>query len=164
MPDPDEAAERLFDRFHRWLRERHLPITRQRDMVARVVFAGGEQLSVDGVERRLRELGERVGTATVYRSLDVLVDSGLVRAHDFGEGFKRFEPLRTPGQHGHLVCSRCGRVTEFSTERFERVLPMIADELGFQHQTHRVEIRGLCQACRDADVATLGRAGRRTPS
>ncbi len=92
-----DAAQALFERFHRWLRERHLPITRQRDMVARVVFAGGEHLSVEGVERRLRERGEQIGTATVYRSLDMLVESGLVRAHDFGEGFRRFEPLLSPG-------------------------------------------------------------------
>ena len=160
MPDDAAAAAQLFDRFHRWLRERHLPITRQRDMVARAVFAGGEHLSVVGIQRRLREQGLRVGTATVYRSLDVLVQSGLVRAHDFGEGFKRFEALLSPGQHGHLICSRCGRVTEFSTERFERLLPMVADEHGFQHQTHRVEIRGLCRVCREADAGALARAGR----
>jgi Fur family transcriptional regulator, ferric uptake regulator len=159
MPDGDAPPQQLFDRFHRWLRERHLPITRQRDMVARAVFAGGEHLSVAGVERRLREQGLRVGTATVYRSLDVLLESGLVRAHDFGEGFKRFEPLLSPGQHGHLICSRCGRVAEFSTERFERLLPMVADEQGFQHQAHRVEIRGLCRVCREADAAAVQRAG-----
>jgi Fur family ferric uptake transcriptional regulator len=124
------------------------------------VFAGGEHLSVEGIQRRLHEQGSHVGTATIYRSLDVLVESGLVRAHDFGEGFKRFEPLLTPGQHGHLVCSRCGRVTEFSTDRFERLLPMVADEHDFQHQTHRVEIRGLCRVCRAADAGSLVRAGR----
>src|ERR1017187_352041 len=97
MPDGDAAPQQLFDRFHRWLRERHLPITRQRDMVARAVFAGGEHLSVVGIQRRLREQGLRVGTATVYRSLDVLLESGLVRANDFGEGFKRFEALLSPG-------------------------------------------------------------------
>ena len=153
-------ADQLFERFHRWLRDRHLPITRQRDGIARVIFAGGEYLSADGVQRRLREQGHRVGTATVYRALDLLVESGLVRAHDFGEGLRRFEPLLSPGRHGHLICSRCGRVTEFSTERFERALPLVADEHGFQLQTHRVEIRGLCRRCREADAATVGRAGR----
>jgi Fur family ferric uptake transcriptional regulator len=82
-----------------------------------------------------------------------------VRANDFGEGFKRFEALLSPGQHGHLICSRCGRVTEFSTERFERLLPMVADEQGFQHQTHRVEIRGLCRVCREADAGAVQHAG-----
>jgi Fur family ferric uptake transcriptional regulator len=153
-------ANKLFERFHRWLRDRHLPITRQRDLIAQAVFAGGEYLSVDGIQRRLREQGHRVGTATVYRALDLLLESGLVRAHDFGEGLRRFEPLLSPGRRGHLICSRCGRVTEFSTERFERLLPIVADEHGFQHQAHRVEIRGLCRTCREADAATLGRAGR----
>lgn len=153
-------AAQLFERFHRWLGERHLPITKQRDLIAQAVFAGGEYLSVDGVQRRLRDQGHRVATATAYRALDLLVESGLVRAHDFGEGFKRFEPLLTPGRHGHLICSRCGRVTEFSTDRFERLLPMVADEHEFQHQAHRVEIRGLCRVCREADAATLGRTSR----
>lgn len=153
-------ANALFERFHRWLRDRHLPITRQRDRVAQAVFAGGEYLSVEGLQRRLHEQGQRVGTATVYRALDLLRESGLVRAHDFGEGFKRFEPLLSPGRNGHLICSRCGRVIEFSTERFERLLPLVADEHDFQHQAHRVEIRGLCRSCREADAALLGRAGR----
>lgn len=161
-PEGAAAGEQLFERFHRWLRDRHLPITRQRDLVSRAVFAGGEYRSVEGVQRRLREQGHRVGTATVYRALDLLLESGLVRAHDFGEGFKRFEPLLSPGRHGHLICARCGRVTEFSTERFERLLPLVADEHDFQHQAHQVEIRGLCRLCRDADAATLGRAGRST--
>ncbi len=161
MADVSAASQQLFERFHRWLRDRHLPITRQRDLIARTVFAGGEYLSVEGIQRQLHERGVHVGTATVYRSLDVLVESGLVRAHDFGEGFKRFEPLLTPGPHGHLVCARCGRVTEFSTDRFERLLPMVADEHDFQHQAHRVEIRGLCHVCRAADAGSLARAGSR---
>jgi Fur family ferric uptake transcriptional regulator len=161
-PEEAAAAERLFERFHRWLRDRHLPITRQRDLIARAVFAGGEYLSVEGVERRLGEHGDQVGTATVYRVLDLLVESGLVRAHEFGEGFKRFEPLLSPGYHGHLICSRCGRATEFSTERFERLLPLVADEHDFQHQAHRVEIRGLCRRCRAADAAALARVATRT--
>jgi Fur family ferric uptake transcriptional regulator len=160
MAESAAASQQLLDRFHRWLRERHLPVTRQRDMVARVVFAGGEHLSVDGIQRALREQHQQVGIATIYRSLDVLVESELVRSHDFGEGFKRFEPLLSPDEHGHLICSRCGKVTEFSTDRIERLLPMVADEHGFQHQTHRVEIRGLCRTCRDADAGSLSRASR----
>lgn len=159
--DPAVPPPELFERFHRWLRSRHLPITRQRDMVARVLFGGGEQLSVEGIARQLRERGEVAGIATIYRALDLLVESGLARAHDFGEGFRRYEALITPGQPGHLICSRCGSVTQFPTDRFQRLLPMVADEAGFQLQSHRVEIRGLCATCRAADAATLGRVGHR---
>ncbi|MEO5824908.1 MAG: Fur family transcriptional regulator [Gemmatimonadales bacterium] len=135
-------------------------MTRQRDVVAQAVFAGGGHLSVDAIQRRLRGLGHRVGTATIYRSLDVLVQSGLVRAHDFGEGYRRYEPMFSSGQHGHLICARCGTVTEFSTDRMERALALIADEHEFQHQRHRVELHGLCRACREADIGAIVRAGR----
>ncbi|MEP6590344.1 MAG: Fur family transcriptional regulator [Gemmatimonadota bacterium] len=161
MKAGSEAFQRdLLERFRRWLRDRHLPVTRQRDAVAKALFEGDGHLSVEELQRRLREQHLRVGTATIYRSLDVLLQSGLVRAHDFGEGFKRYEATTGGTQHGHLICGRCGGVTEFSTERFERILPIVADEHSFQYQRHRVEVHGLCHGCREADYGAMARAGR----
>ncbi len=157
MPEPDAAAA-LVERFQRWLRERHLPVTRQRERVARVVFAGGEHLSAERIVHRLAAEGPPVGVATVYRVLELLRESGLVRAHDFGEGFRRYEAVEPDRQHGHLICVRCGGVTEFPTERFERLLPIVADEYDFQPHRHRVEIMGLCRTCRDADLGPLAGA------
>ncbi|HEU5170674.1 MAG TPA: Fur family transcriptional regulator [Gemmatimonadales bacterium] len=145
----------LLDRFRRHLRDRHLPVTRQRDVVAQTVLLSDEHLSVEGIQRRLGERGERVGLATIYRTLEVLVESGLVRAHDFGEGFKRYEPMAQQAGHEHLICVRCGKVVEFQNERLERMLPIIADEYAFQHQRHRVEIHGVCPDCRRRDLGPL---------
>jgi Fur family ferric uptake transcriptional regulator len=142
----------LLDRFRRYLRDHHQPVTRQRDLVAQVVFLSDEHLSVDEILRHLKERGETVGTATVYRTLDVLVESGLVRAHDFGEGFKRYEGMAAQADHEHLICDRCGRVVEFQNERLERMLPIIADEHAYQHQRHRVEIYGVCGECRRREL------------
>ena len=96
-----------------------------------------------------------MGTATVYRTLDSLVESGLLRAHDFGEGFRRFEPVTDALPHEHLVCVRCGSVQEFQNERLERMIPLIADEFQFLHQRHRVEIFGVCRSCRSRDLGSL---------
>ncbi|HET8623519.1 MAG TPA: Fur family transcriptional regulator [Gemmatimonadales bacterium] len=145
----------LLDRFRQHLREQHLPVTRQRDRIAQAVLLSDEHLSVDTIQRRLHEQGERVGLATIYRTLEVLVGSGLVRAHDFGEGFKRYEPMAQQSGHEHLICVRCGRVVEFQNERLERMLPIIADEHAFQHQRHRVEIHGVCPDCRRRDLGAL---------
>jgi len=153
--DRGEGAA-LLERFRRHLRDRHLPVTRQRDLVARTVLTSDEHLSVETIQKRLKELGEHVGTATIYRTLDVLVRSGLVRAHDFGEGFKRYEPMPQQAHHEHLICLRCSRVVEFQNERLERMLPIIADEHAFQHQRHRVEIYGLCRECRRRDLGSFG--------
>lgn len=145
----------LLDRFRRYLREHRQPVTRQRDLVAQVVFLSENHPSVDGIRRALKERGEHVGLATVYRTLEVLVESGLVRAHDFGEGFKRYEPMPAQAHHEHLLCERCGRVVEFQNERLERMLPIIADEHAFQHRRHRVEIYGVCRECRQRELGTL---------
>ena len=159
--EEDATGRDLLERFRQWLRDRHLPITRQRDLVAQAVFTGAGHLSADGIQRRLHGRGHRIGTATIYRSLEVLVQCGLVRAHDFGEGFKRYEAAHSPTQHGHLICSRCAAVTEFSTERLDRALAIVADEHDFQHHKHRVELHGMCRTCREADIGAIVRAGRR---
>jgi Fur family ferric uptake transcriptional regulator len=145
-------GEALLDRFRRYLRDHRLPVTRQRDLVAQAVFLADDHPSVDGIIRAVKLGGEHVGTATVYRTLDVLVESGLVRAHDFGEGFKRYEPVPGQAHHEHLICEQCGRVVEFQNEPLERMLPIIADEHGFQHRRHRVEIYGVCRDCRHREL------------
>ena len=150
----------LLERFRRYLRDRRLPVTRQRDLVAEVLFRADDHPSAEVIERRLREQGVPVGTATVYRTLDLLVAAGLARSHDFGEGFRRFEPMSGGGSHEHLVCLRCGRVVEFSNERLDRMLPVIADEHGFHQRRHRVEIYGTCLDCRRRDVGSLASAER----
>jgi len=150
-----EERTELLERFRRWLREQRLPVTRQRDVVAELVFASDEHLPVGAIASRLRESGERVGTATIYRTLDLLVRAGLVRANEFGQRFQRFEPAAGAGDHEHLVCIRCGRVVEFANERLERMLPSIADEHAFRHQRHRVEIFGTCRECLQRELGGL---------
>ena len=153
----DESAA-LLERFRRYLRDHRQPITRQRELIAETVILSEDHLSAEAIQRRLKEKGVRVSTATVYRALDVLLASGLVKAHDFGEGFRRFEPMGGLSGHEHLICDRCGRVVEFQNERLERILPIIADEHAFQHSNHRVEIYGVCRECRQRDLP-VGPAG-----
>lgn len=146
----------LVERFRRYLRDRRLPVTRQRVTVAEVLLSSDDHPSVELLRRRLVERGEHVGMATLYRTVDALVKSGLVRERDFGEGYKRYEPAREANEHAHLVCRRCGAVVEFSNERLERMLRITADEHRFQYERHRVEIHGVCEQCRSGDLSGLG--------
>src|SRR3954467_3535649 len=148
----------LLERFRRHLREHRQPITRQRELVAQVALLSEDHLSVEAIRRELKQRGEQVGVATVYRTLDLLVQSGLVRSQEFGEGFKRYEPMPAQTDHEHLICEQCGRVVEFQNERLERMLPIIADEHAFQLARHRVEIYGFCRECRQRDLP-VGSAG-----
>ncbi|MBI4410299.1 MAG: transcriptional repressor [Gemmatimonadetes bacterium] len=137
--------------FRRYLRDQGLPVTQQRELIAEVVFASSDHLSVEEIEEQLRARGERIGKATIYRTLEMLVKSGLVAEHDFGEGFKRYEHLF--GQmpvHEHLICTECGKVTEIQSPELVRVQEEVASRHGFQAARHRLEIYGLCAACQAA--------------
>jgi len=150
-----EQVADLLERFHHWLRDHRLPVTRQRDAIAAALFETEGHLSAEALQRRLRERGNHSGTATVYRTLDILLEAGLVRAHDFGEGVRRFEASPDRGDHGHFVCTRCGAVTEFTHERVDRMLGFLADEHSFLLQRHRVELHGLCRDCQRRDLEPL---------
>ena len=141
------------DAFRVYLRDHNLPITAQRLAIAEVVLGSERHLSVDEVVRELGERGAAAGTATVYRTLELLVRSGLVVERDFGEGFKRFEPARDIPHHEHLLCSVCGRVKEFRDERLERMTTLIAEAHGYARQRHRLVIYGVCAECQRGDGA-----------
>ncbi len=122
-------------------------MTAQREQVAEVIFGATGHLSADDIERALRSRGAQVGKATVYRTLDLLAQSGMIAPRDFGEGFRRYERARGRAHHEHLICVRCGTVIEFVNERLERMKALIAEEYGFRHHHHRLEIFGTCPEC-----------------
>ena len=143
------GGERGIERFREHLRNTNLPVTSQRMRIARILFDTHRHVSADEIMERLRTEGEAVGKATVYRTLGLLVEAGLVREHDFGEGFRRYEPNPTRPHHEHLVCTECGKVIEFEAPEIERIETEIADRHHFLPDHHKVEIYGLCEECHD---------------
>ena len=156
----DVDGQRLLEAFRRHLHDHNLPVTQQRLSVAEAIFVSGAHLSAEEIAARVSGRGGAVGTATVYRTLDLLVRSGLVKEHDFGDGFKRYEPgsVRGEGQpHEHCICSSCGAVTEFSNDRLERMIALLAEEVEFRPHHHRLEIYGLCRSCQQSNPLARAR-------
>jgi Fur family ferric uptake transcriptional regulator len=118
---------------------------------SRVVRLLGEQecvLSAREIADRLRDEGEDVGVATVYRALELLEGLGLIQRLDVGEGTARFEPAHPDGEHHHhLVCDRCGRVTAFEDPQLERAITRVAGRLDYEVGGHDVILRGECPRC-----------------
>ena len=139
--------------FGRYLRDLGLPVTQQREVVADLVFGSEGHLSVDDIAEKLRARGQRIGKATIYRTLDLLVRSRLVAEHDFGEGVKRYEHrLSSHPIHEHLICLECGKVVEFESNELFRVENRVRHEHGFVPVRRRLEIYGLCKECHEAGV------------
>ncbi|HEY9480106.1 MAG TPA: Fur family transcriptional regulator [Gemmatimonadaceae bacterium] len=137
----------VIEEFRSYLREHNLPVTPQRLAIGEVLLLRDRHFSAEEVARELRERGITVGTATVYRTLEVLVRSGLVVERDFGEGFKRYESARGMPQHEHLLCTVCGRVVEFQDDRLDRMSTLLAEAHGFATRSHRLVIYGTCAEC-----------------
>jgi Fur family transcriptional regulator, ferric uptake regulator len=137
----------IIEEFRAYLREHNLPVTPQRLAIAEVLLLRDRHFSAEEIEHELRERSISVGTATVYRTLEVLVRSGLVVERDFGEGFKRYESARGMPQHEHLLCTVCGRVVEFQDERLDRMATLLAEAHGFATRSHRLVIYGTCAEC-----------------
>ena len=151
-------GQRLLEMFRRHLHDHSLPVTHQRLAVAEAIFCSGEHLSAADITGRVGA----VGTATVYRTLELLVESGLVTEHDFGEGFKRYEPGPAGGEgggapHEHCICSSCGAVMEFSNDRLERMIALLAEEVEFRPHRHRLEVYGLCRRCQQSNPLARAR-------
>lgn len=138
----------MIEPFRAYLREHGLPVTEQRLAIADVVLGSSRHLSADEVAQELHLRGLAAGTATVYRTLELLVRSGLVVERDFGEGFRRYEPARDIPHHEHLLCTVCGTVREFRDERLERMTTLIAENHDFARASHRLVIYGVCADCR----------------
>lgn len=136
------------EEFRAYLRAHDLPVTPQRVAVAEILLLRDRHFSAEEVAQELSRGGVSVGTATIYRTLEVLVKSGLVVERDFGEGFRRFESARDMPHHEHVLCTSCGKVVEFQDERLERMATSIAESKGFERQRHRLVIYGICEACR----------------
>lgn len=117
-----------------------------RHAILEAFVASGDHVSADELTARVRERLPRVSPSTVYRTLNALVSAGLASARAFGDGQTRFEPAGRD-HHDHLVCRRCREVVEFRNDEIERLQDEVADRLGFEITSHRLELYGTCKAC-----------------
>ena len=144
---PRGCAMLMMDLFRAYLHQHRLPLTHQREAIAMALFESEHHLSVDELAELVRQRDEHVGKATIYRTLNLMVEAGLAREHDFGEGFKRYEHQAGEARHDHLVCTSCGKVVRFSRRAVDDIQREIAAEAGFVAESRRLEIYGLCEEC-----------------
>jgi Fur family ferric uptake transcriptional regulator len=126
------------------LRRAGLKITAPRLKILEILASATvRHMSAEDVYRRLLELNEDIGLATVYRVLTQFESAGLVTRHHFEGGTAVFE-LNEGTHHDHIVCVDCGRVEEFSDDEIEARQRAIADRLGFEITDHALTLHGHC--------------------
>jgi Fur family ferric uptake transcriptional regulator len=124
-------------------------MTRARELVFREILSvPGIHPNADEIRRRLRAKKKEIGLATIYRTLNLLVRSGLVTAVDLGEGHSHFEPEGNESAHGHLICLSCGRVQEFAQVGIQDALQRIGEEKGYRLDKFSLQVFGFCRDCK----------------
>ncbi len=133
-----------------FIQKKGLKHSRQRDAIARAFFAMGGHVPVDALVARVREQDPRVSVATVYRTMKLLSECGLAVPRRFGEGQTRYEPStrRHSDAHDHLICTSCGEIVEFESDRISELQLRVARRHGFEIDRRRVELYGRCSDCR----------------
>ncbi len=143
MPTVDQLRTRLRDHV-----QRHgLKSSTRRDLILETLANIGRHVSADELLRAVRIRDPRIGAATVYRTLRLLQDSGIVSERHFEGGATLFE-LVTDTHHDHLICTMCKTIVEFEDAEIEKGQHRVAAEYGYELLTHRHELYGLCAKCR----------------
>jgi Fur family ferric uptake transcriptional regulator len=133
----------LKERWRAYVQDRRLNVTAQREAIVEQFLRTRDHVSIDELLLKVRKRQPKVGYATVYRTLKLLVDSGLAVERQFGDGQARYEVVGD--HHDHLICVKCGLILEFEDDDIERLQDNIALRLGgFTVLRHRHELYGLC--------------------
>ena len=137
------------ENFREFLLTKSLRLTKERQILIEEVFAEHSHFDAEDLIARLsrRDDGRRVSRATIYRTLALLEEAGLIRKVARQDERDVYEHSYGYPQHDHLICSRCGTLIEFSEPRIAQLLEEIAAERGFRMKGHRLEVDGLCDTC-----------------
>ena len=122
--------------------QKGMRMTDQRRTIARVLEAATDHPDVEELHRRAAKIDSRISIATVYRTVKLFEDAGIVARHDFRDGRARYEQVPDE-HHDHLIDLRTGKVVEFRDEEIERLQAEIAKRLGFRLVDHRMELYGV---------------------
>ena len=146
------------DLFRKYLERRGLKLTAERQALFEEIFARHEHLEPDELLVRMRARDQKISRATIYRTLELLVDAGVVGRVRIGESGYRYERMRAGDHHDHLICNECGRVIEFREPQIESLQDEVAARYGFVLLSHSHQMRGICRQCRPrADRVTAAR-------
>ncbi len=153
------AGEAMESRIERLCIDRGLKMTGQRRVIARVLSEAEDHPDVEELYRRAALLDSRISVATVYRTVRLLEEKGILERRDFGGGRARYEATEH-GHHYHLIDIDSGRVIEFEDAEHEQLMRQIAVRLGFDLVSHRMELFG--RRHREPVAAPVGAAGAGT--
>jgi Fur family ferric uptake transcriptional regulator len=123
-------------------KQKNVKLTNQRKIIAQIMANSYDHPNVDELYRRVSKIDPKISIATVYRTVKLFEEAGIITKHDFRGGKARYEKL-ADSHHDHLIDVKSGEIVEFVDEEIEKLQKKIAEKLGYQMLDHRLELYGI---------------------
>lgn len=152
----DNQMDEVRETFRAFLNKRKQRHTPERFAVLEEAYANDDHFDADELFLRLKQKNTRVSRATVYNTLELLLECDLVIRHQFGKTQAKYERAYSYRQHDHLICMDCNELFEFCDPRLQSVQEMVADIFQFEIKHHSLNIYGHCrrEGCQNREVNT----------
>lgn len=146
----------LKSRYDNFILTNHLKSSKRRDLIFNHITQIQGHFTADEIYQALFKIDSEIGIATVYRTIRLLVDCGVLLEHTFGEKKGFFEVIDMNAKHhDHLICNICGKIIEFKSDVIDDDKQRIAEQYQFQIKSHKLEIYGVCSACQQLNKTLI---------
>ncbi|HEY6137858.1 MAG TPA: transcriptional repressor [Thermoanaerobaculia bacterium] len=142
------AVEREIHRFENFLGTQGLRLTQERVALVREIFSTHYHFEADELLLKMKQKAVKISRATIYRTLELLVKSGMVRRVHLGEDHYHYEYVSGNSHHDHLICTTCGSVIEFHDVTLENRTREICEKKKFTPTFYNLQVLGICDSCR----------------
>jgi Fur family ferric uptake transcriptional regulator len=142
------------EQFREFIRGKGLRYTPERELIITEIFSVHDHFDVDDLYLRLRRKNKMVSKASIYRTIPLLIESGLIKEVYFEDGHLHYEHIYGHKQHCHFRCMCCGKIVEFPDDEIVRIQNEISERYGFDVTSHRFELLGYCPVCARRDNAS----------
>lgn len=134
----------FWESLNAYLDKSKLKHSKQRNQIIEYFLDMNDHVSAEELHAHARQQGSTAGMATIYRTLNLLKDAGLVEQKQFADGKAVFELEYPDSHHDHLICTKCGKVVEFEDERIEKLQEEVAKKYGMKLTHHSLDLFGVC--------------------